>query len=572
VQCEQWQEWISTDAPYVGPESFLGNPVTNVFLRGRTFYQLFQGGYVLTNKQGTFTRSYAYGFAPGEMADGSWNPEISYRFAEEYEQHGAGVRAAWQLPRSGVTSLGNGVYAQRFRKKALKLDTTTQTFTVISATSFDSLVAGTTSLSAVTAASDAAETSDDDLDGFTPDDGDCDDTHFAIHPDHAEWLDGIDNDCDDVVDNDIPSLTGSTYSSQDVSSLVPVAYIDSYSDVQTYSNPFTGQLHAVFGGDDGDVYEITQTEGTWSVIDLSTHIWVPYILTGTQPFGFANEVSGMRYVVFTAETGDIWMFSVSPDNDIDVVDLSAHIWVPYATSESDPMGYVDPRTGDIHVVFTGNDYYPWHIRFDGTTGGYSSSVLSAGVGIYYGTNAYPFMDPLIGDHYVLYTGSNGRVYLMGSGDGVSYGAFDVSAQAAVAYSNSTPTGLVDPITEEFYVYLLGDNERLYEIHYNLSSWSSRDLSALTPVPYMEPGTTPIATVNPFTGEHLISVLGDNQRVTLFTSTDTTVSSVDLTGQASVTYTETGTAPWVMIDPVTGTTHVLFTGDNFRVQYLRYGPP
>lgn len=44
---------------------------------------------------------------------------------------------------------------------------------------------------------------DDDGDGFSEAEGDCDDTSNAIHPDAQEIVDGIDNNCDGLVDDDL---------------------------------------------------------------------------------------------------------------------------------------------------------------------------------------------------------------------------------------------------------------------------------------------------------------------------------------------------------------------------------
>jgi hypothetical protein len=44
---------------------------------------------------------------------------------------------------------------------------------------------------------------DDDGDGFSEAEGDCDDTDPAIHPGAQEVVDGIDNDCDGLVDDDL---------------------------------------------------------------------------------------------------------------------------------------------------------------------------------------------------------------------------------------------------------------------------------------------------------------------------------------------------------------------------------
>ncbi len=47
-------------------------------------------------------------------------------------------------------------------------------------------------------------TSDVDGDGYTPDDGDCDDGDASVHPGAQETCNGIDDDCDQATDEDVP--------------------------------------------------------------------------------------------------------------------------------------------------------------------------------------------------------------------------------------------------------------------------------------------------------------------------------------------------------------------------------
>src|SRR4051812_32980626 len=47
---------------------------------------------------------------------------------------------------------------------------------------------------------------DEDGDGYTPSDGDCDDSNPAVNPGTAEICDGVDNNCDGDIDENADEL------------------------------------------------------------------------------------------------------------------------------------------------------------------------------------------------------------------------------------------------------------------------------------------------------------------------------------------------------------------------------
>lgn len=52
---------------------------------------------------------------------------------------------------------------------------------------------------------------DDDGDGFSPDDGDCDDNNPDVYPGAPEFCDGVDNDCDGLVDDADPQVSANFF-------------------------------------------------------------------------------------------------------------------------------------------------------------------------------------------------------------------------------------------------------------------------------------------------------------------------------------------------------------------------
>lgn len=383
---------------------------------------------------------------------------------------------------------------------------------------------------------------------------------------------------DSIEEDDLLDPATFHYTSLDLMSQASVDYIDLSTNPSGYVNSLTGQYRIVFTGRDGNIYQDTSdSDGaawTWDSLTLSAYYWVPYVRDGMGVIPFLDDITGDEEALFIGEDGDLWTMTIDGSTGgITSTDASAHYWVQYANYTSEPSGYYDPNTGDLHLIFVDTAQHVWQMIRDGSTGGWISQDLSAltGLTVYPGTSAQTFMDPIIGDHYVLFTGADKRIKLLITSNNSTWAAIDLDNYAAVDYSVSTPVGFVHPTTEEFYVYLMGENKRVYEIHYNLSTWSGTDLSALAAVPYGDYGTSLSAVVNPLTGDTLVTFDGDNYRINQFRYRNGSWSATDLSSQASVTYAQPGTTPQTFVDPFSGAETTIFTGNNARVQVIRHGP-
>lgn len=223
VQAQQWSGWLQTNGPQ-GSSShnpqYCGNPITNVYGKGHKWVQDFQDCRVTYHPDDTNTGAnpvdvldYPSGFAPGEFTSGGWDDVVSYAIARKYEKYGASKHFGY--PTGGVCANGDR-YLQTFSgtnaagyQRVVYYDWSEGSATVTNSSQLTcSYSASSITDDALDVDTSAADDDDLDNDGDSVADGDCDDTDANINPDSWEWYDGVDNDCDGVIDNNSVSLSG----------------------------------------------------------------------------------------------------------------------------------------------------------------------------------------------------------------------------------------------------------------------------------------------------------------------------------------------------------------------------
>ena len=135
-----------------------------------------------------------------------------------------------------VTKTDEGGGASNFESIITGLNESTQYFYRAYSTNSTGTSYGNTYL----LETDSAGIYDQDDDGFTPNDGDCDDYNASVYPGADEIIDQIDNDCDGEIDEDDIDLDGYTTEEGDCDDNNPNVYPNAYEICDGVDNSCNG--------------------------------------------------------------------------------------------------------------------------------------------------------------------------------------------------------------------------------------------------------------------------------------------------------------------------------------------
>ncbi len=371
------------------------------------------------------------------------------------------------------------------------------------------------------------------------------------------------------------TTTVNPYTSQVLTNLASADLADLSSSV-TCAVDEADSLYVVLNGQDGRIYEFESTDDgvTWTSTPLTNIAAVPLSAPGTTPHLFIDPDTGDRYVTFMGVNARVNLFHYD-GTSWTAVELTSVVAAPLGDITSSPYGYI--ANGVIYVVFQGNDQRIWRFSVNGGSYGSLDVTGQAAVALAMpGTSPSAVYNEITGEHHIVFQGVNQRIQRL-TFNGSTWSSVEITSvvNSDLLDQSSSPMTYVDPFTGYVYTVINGVNERIDLIADYHTSWDSDELTSLISVPLTEPGSSPTGYIDPFTGNHVITLQGDNGRINQFEGPDMTAptdwTSIDQTSQAAVEFAASGTSPATCVDPFTGVRHTVFVGENGRVQYLRYGP-
>ena len=143
-------------------------------------------------------------------------------------------------------------------------------------------------------------------------------------------------------------------------------------------------------------------------------------------------------------------------------DVHAVVNAPYMDVASNPSGYVDWTTGDLHIQFQAdNQRIEEFISEDAGTTWKTLIDLSGLVSVPYaqtGTSPFALQNPYTNQRMVLFSSENARANAFIQGEDSILTAVDVSGQASVldVEQGTNISGVVDPLTGGYIILFTGE--------------------------------------------------------------------------------------------------------------------
>jgi hypothetical protein len=234
---------------------------------------------------------------------------------------------------------------------------------------------------------DLSPPTDADGDGFSVEDGDCDDTDATIHPDAIEWCNDVDDNCDDEIDNVVegteftwyPDSDGDGFGNPDLDPLIntdceaPEGYAIVAGDCDDTRSTISPDAVEQCDDIDNDCDDLIDEEDP----DLETPTWYPdadgdgfgdedaavsdceapddYIAVGGDPDDTDPEVTGEAFwterivieLTWATELDDMDLHLLAPDGELKT-DTDCY----YANCKSD--GWSDPLDWGVEGVTEDN--------------------------------------------------------------------------------------------------------------------------------------------------------------------------------------------------------------------------
>jgi len=248
--------------------------------------------------------------------------------------------------------------------------------------------------------------------GYVANDDDCDDTDPDVHPGAAEVCNGIDDDCDGLVDDDDPDITGQAtwyedsdddgYGNPDVSMLAcdqPTDYVSDNTDCDdTDPDVHPGAIEVPYNGKDDDCNPATPDAVYDLIMAADPEVdGTATDLTGESPYTEGAEVSikaeaneGSKFVNWTATAGEFeddeaaeTTFTMPAQN----VTVTANFETGYPTVTTKAATDITANSSTLNMDYTVGEFSPVQVRFaykksEGLFWSYTNWITQSGNGTY----------------------------------------------------------------------------------------------------------------------------------------------------------------------------------------------